>query len=121
MLLNVGPMPNGKIQPKHQASLRAMGDWLKQNGETIYGTRKGPIPPNDDFVSTQKGKTVYVHLLNPEIEIIHADEVPVKIKGIYDLKTNTKLPYRNDDFGLAIDVSKLKRDAIDTVIQIELK
>ena len=121
MLLNVGPMPNGKIQPKHQATLRAMGDWLKQNGETIYGTRKGPIPPNDDFVSTQKGKTVYVHLLNPEIEIIHADEVPVKIKGIYDLKTNTKLPYRNDDFGLAIDVSKLKRDAIDTVIQIELK
>jgi len=49
-------MPNGKIQPKHQASLRVMGDWLKQNGETIYGTRKGPIPPNDDFVSTKKGK-----------------------------------------------------------------
>ena len=39
MLLNVGPMPNGKIQPEHQASLRAMGAWLKQNGTTIYGTR----------------------------------------------------------------------------------
>ena len=121
MLLNVGPMPNGKIQPKHQASLRLMGDWLRQNGETIYGTRKGPISPNDDYVSTQKGKIVYVHLLNQEIDVIHADQVPVKIKGIFDMKTKTKLAYKNDNFGLAIDVSQLSKDNIDTVIRIELK
>lgn len=121
LLLNVGPMPNGKIQPKHQTSLKAMGDWLKEHGETIYGTRKGPIPPNEDFVSTQKGKTVYVHLLNPEIDVIHADEVPVRIRGIFDMKTNKKLPFRNDSFGLAIDVSTLFKDDIDTVIKIELR
>ena len=121
MLLNVGPMPNGKIQPKHQASLRLMGDWLKQNGETIYGTRKGPISPNDDYVSTQKGKIVYVHLLNQEIDVIHADQVPVKIKGIFDMKTKTKLAYKNDNFGLVIDISKLSKDSIDTVIKIELR
>jgi alpha-L-fucosidase len=121
MLLNVGPMPNGKIQPKHQYSLRAIGDWLKQNGQTIYGTRKGPIPPNDDYVSTQKGKTVYLHLLNPRIDIIHANKVPVKIKGIYDLKTNSKLPFKNDNFGLAIDASKISKDDVDTIIKIELR
>jgi alpha-L-fucosidase len=114
-------MPNGKIQPKHQTSLKAMGDWLKKHGETIYGTRRGPIPPNEDFVSTQKGKTVFVHLLNPEIDVIHADEVPVRIRGIYDMKTNKKLPFRNDSFGLAIDVSTLSKDDIDTVIKIELR
>lgn len=121
MLLNVGPMPNGKIQTKHQSSLRAIGDWLKKNGKTIYGTRKGPIPPNDNYVSTQKGKTVYLHLLNPGIDIIHANKVPVKIKGIYDMKTNSKLPFKNDNFGLAIDISKISKDDIDTVIQIELR
>jgi len=121
LLLNVGPMPNGKIQPKHQTSLKAMGAWLKEYGNTIYGTHKGPIPANDDFVSTQKGKSVFVHLLSPSVEIIHADEVPVRIKGIYDMKTNTKLPYRNDSFGLAIDVSKLAKDDIDTVIKIVLR
>ena len=114
-------MPNGKIQPKHKNSLKAMGNWLKENGETIYGTRKGPIPPNKDYVSTQKEKTVFVHLLNPETEVIHAEKVPINIKGIYELKTNTKLPFRNDKFGLAIDVSSLAKDEIDTVIKIELR
>jgi alpha-L-fucosidase len=121
MLLNVGPMPNGKIQPKHQSSLKAIGNWLKQNGKTIYGTRKGPIPPNDDYVSTQKEKTVYLHLLNPEINMIHAEQVPVRIKGIFDMKTKSKVAFRNDRFGLSIDVSKLSKDDIDTVIRIELK
>ena len=121
LLLKVGPMPNGKIQPKHQTSLKAMGVWLKENGTTIYGTRKGPIPPNNDFVSTQKEKTVYIHLLNPQIEVIHTDQVPVKIKGIYEAKSKTKLPFRNDRFGLAIDVSSLEKDPIDTVIKIELR
>jgi alpha-L-fucosidase len=40
-LLNVGPMPNGKIQPEHIASLKGVGEWLNKNGETIYGTRGG--------------------------------------------------------------------------------
>jgi alpha-L-fucosidase len=121
MLLNVGPMPNGKIQPKHQNSLEAIGKWLSSNAKSIYGTQRGPIEPTDDFVSTQKGKTVYLHLLNPELNIIHMGSVPVKIKNIRSLKTQNSVPFRNDKFGLVIDVSKLAKDDIDTVIQIELK
>jgi alpha-L-fucosidase len=121
MLLNVGPMPNGKIQPKHQNSLEAIGKWLSSNAKSIYGTQRGPIEPTDDFVSTQKGKTVYLHLLNPELNIIHMGSVPVKIKNIRSLKTQNSVPFKNDKFGLVIDVSKLAKDDIDTVIQIELK
>jgi len=121
LLLNVGPMPNGKIQPEHQASLKAMGNWLKTNGATIYGTQKGPVPPTDDFVSTQKGKKVFLHLLNPKPNMIRVDAVPVKIKSIKVLGTATQLPYKNDRFGLAIDVSKIQKDSIDTIIEIELR
>ena len=42
LLLNVGPMPNGKIQQNHISSLQNIGKWLLKNGETIYGTTKGP-------------------------------------------------------------------------------
>ena len=121
MLLNVGPMPNGKIQPKHETSLKAIGKWLALNAESIYGTQRGPIAPTDDFVSTQKGKTVYLHILNPKLNIIHMGLVPVKIKNIHSLNSQYSIPFRNDKFGLVIDVSRLTKDEIDTVIQIELK
>ena len=121
MLLNVGPMPNGKIQPKHQTSLKNIGKWLALNAESIYGTQRGPIAPTDDFVSTQKGKTVYLHILNPKLNIIHMGLVPVKIKNIRSLNSQYSIPFRNDKFGLVIDVSRLTKDEIDTVIQIELK
>ncbi len=121
MLLNVGPMPNGKIQPKHETSLKAIGKWLALNAKSIYGTQRGPIAPTDDFVSTQKGKTVYLHILNPMLNIIHMGLVPVKIKNIRSLNSQYSIPFRNDKFGLVIDVSRLTKDEIDTVIQIELK
>ena len=53
--------------------------------------------------------------------MIHIDEVPVKIKSISDLKSKKNLSFRNDKFGLVIDVSNLSKDPIDTVIQIEIK
>ena len=43
LLLNVGPMPNGRIQKEHISILREVGDWLKVYGKTIYNTRGGPI------------------------------------------------------------------------------
>jgi alpha-L-fucosidase len=44
-LLNIGPMPTGKIQPEFVERLHGMGRWLEHNGESIYGTRGGPLPP----------------------------------------------------------------------------
>ena len=57
-------MPNGKIQPEHSARLKEMGDWLAMHGESIYGTRGGPVTPRPWGVTTQKGNTVYVHVLD---------------------------------------------------------
>ena len=47
-------MPNGRIQKEHIKSLSEIGQWVKLNGETIYGTNRGPIDPTDEIASTQK-------------------------------------------------------------------
>src|SRR4030095_6761745 len=61
-LLNIGPMPNGQIQPEFKERLSAMGNWLKTYGTTIYGTKGGYMKPQDWGAITEKGNKVYVHL-----------------------------------------------------------
>ena len=63
LLLNVGPMPNGKIEPRQVAVLKEVGAWLKKYGESIYGTRGGPFKNGEWGGSTRKGSVVYLHIM----------------------------------------------------------
>src|SRR6185295_16705907 len=58
-LLNVGPMPNGKIQTEFTDSLKRVGEWLQQYGGSIYGTRGGKMMPKEWGVTTTKNKSVF--------------------------------------------------------------
>ncbi len=63
-LLNVGPQPDGLIQPEFQDRLRAIGDWLAINGDSIYGTTYGPIQGMASARTTAKGEKVFVHIFD---------------------------------------------------------
>lgn len=120
LLLNVGPMPNGKIQEEHVKSLSKIGDWLRVNGETIYGTTGGMIPPSEAMVSTQKGKKLYVHLLDQQKDWF----VPSFTAGIAAMRyyrSGRSVKYALSDFGLLFSVPEQEQDEIDTIIEITLK
>jgi alpha-L-fucosidase len=70
LLLNVGPMPDGRIEPRQVEVLQGVGAWLKQNGESIYGTRGGPYKPGDYGCSTRRGNTVYLHILKWDADTV---------------------------------------------------
>ncbi len=66
-LLNVGPDQNGVIPKEMEAGLKTMGDWLKKNGEAIYGTEAGPYryEINWGSITQRKGKdstSLYLHV-----------------------------------------------------------
>lgn len=63
-LLNTGPMPNGQIQGENLKTLGEIGAWLRANGQSIYGTRAGPIAPRPWGVSTESKGQIYVHILD---------------------------------------------------------
>jgi alpha-L-fucosidase len=68
-LLNVGPQPDGQLPAPALQRMREIGDWLKVNGDAIYGTR--PIAPYKDgqVVFTRKGPVAYaIYLTKDENE-----------------------------------------------------
>ena len=62
-LLNVGPTEKGKIPSESVERLAAVGQWMKVNGESIYGTSKSPYRRTPfDGRCTVKGDTLYIHV-----------------------------------------------------------
>lgn len=88
-LLNVGPNQYGVIPEVCQQNLKEIGDWLKINGDAIYGTQASPFPFLSWGRATRKGQTIYLHLFNwpKEGKLI----VPIgnKIKKAYLLADST--------------------------------
>lgn len=120
-LLNVGPMPNGKIQPEHIERLKQVGDWLKIYGETIYGTRGGPLSSRNWGVTTQKGNKIYVHILNWQDETFSLPKLGKKISSAKIFSDKTVLKFQENDIGIHLLIPKSKMDEVDTVIELEVK
>ena len=62
LLMNVGPMGDGRMDPKDVAILHGIGAWWKVNGESIRGTTRTPLPVQAWGESTRKGNTLYLHV-----------------------------------------------------------
>lgn len=76
LLLNVGPQPDGRIPQTAIDRLKGIGNWLRINGETIYGTEAGDFPAQDWGTSTRLGDRLFVHILTPA-----STEIRVPVKG----------------------------------------
>ncbi|MCU7548831.1 alpha-L-fucosidase [Chitinophagaceae bacterium LB-8] len=62
LLLNISPMPDGRIEQRQINRLQEIGNWLQKNGEAVYGTLGGPFFPDSLKASTRKGNKIYLHL-----------------------------------------------------------
>ena len=119
-LLNVGPMPNGAIQPEFADRLQEVGAWLKVNGESIYGTRGGPIAARPWGVTTQKGNRVYVHILDwrdDELSIPLAG----KVRSARVLGSDAAVRVTSAQGSMLLrGLSAARRDDIDTIVVLEM-
>jgi alpha-L-fucosidase len=122
-LLNVGPMPNGKIQTEFTDTLKAIGSWMKANGETIYNTRGNVYPAKDWGVITVKNKTIYLHLLQkPTTQaFIFLPNFKIKITAA-KLRVNKKsIGFKQLPEGTFIYLDGINLDDIDTIIQLDIQ
>lgn len=120
LLLNVGPMPNGKIQTECVERLQQMGEWMDKYGYTMYGTKQGFTLPQSWGAITNKGKTYYIHILEKDTPSVTLN-IP-NIKSAKWLNVDSKLVWNRDkktgDVTFTIDG---KLDDISSIIEVEVK
>jgi alpha-L-fucosidase len=120
LLLNVGPKPDGTIQPEFAERLREVGDWLGKNGESVYGTRGGPITPRPWGVTTHKGNRVYVHVLDWPDKVLALPRPPRPVKAARYLADGREVPFSVDADALLLRLDPEAADPIDTIVVLEL-
>jgi alpha-L-fucosidase len=119
MLLNIGPRPDGVIDPAQVDLLKGMGAWLKVNGESIYGTRGGPYKPGPYGACTRKGNAVYIHILAGSGDPILLPPLPMKVTSSALLRGGKAVVEQTPE-RLCISVPAEARDPADTVVKLVL-
>jgi alpha-L-fucosidase len=114
-LLNVGPMPNGKVQPEFTARLAEIGQWLRTNGTAVYATRGGPLAPRTWGVSTENKTQVFVHILDWHDELLPMPSAGLGTNPRF-LKSGEPVKTTVIESSVILHLPEAARDPIDTVI-----
>lgn len=119
LLLNVGPQPNGEMPAAAIERLRAMGEWMAVNGETVYATEAGDIAQQEWGCTTRKGNRLFVHIFELEGNELF---LPLECKVVKATKFSdgSKLSFRETEGGIILEVGEVK-DAIDHIVELRTK
>jgi alpha-L-fucosidase len=120
LLFNVGPMMDGRIEKRQVDRLKEMGEWLKVNGDAIYGTKAGPFLPDSMMAATRKGNKINLMLLKK----VGDQLVLPNIEGRKILRAffmnGTNLSYEQAPTTTSINLPKVLPDPNCTVIVLEM-
>ncbi len=107
-LLNVGPDPNGELPEPAVQRMREIGQWMRVNGDAIYGTR--PVPPykSGRVCLTRKANTAYAIYLAEDGQTAPPERIQVptvhSAKSVRLLGSDAAVEWKVVDDGLAIAV-----------------
>jgi alpha-L-fucosidase len=126
-LLNFGPMGNGKVDPKALGLFQGVGAWLKDNGESIYGTQANPLPARPawgDANLSKDGKTLYLHVMKwPDGGKLAIEGVAAKVESVAFLApkaAEAKVVFAQEGKKLSLKLPGHPPDANDSVLKVSL-
>jgi len=125
-LLNVGPTADGEFPQESIDRLKDIGDWMKMNGEAIYGTMASPLNPftwgRCTSKQTKAGTTLYISVFDwPNDGRLILPEIKEKVISAQILANGEKLTAITENNTLIVQVPTLPINKIATVIKIDFK
>lgn len=125
ILMNVGPMGNGKWNDRDVDIFKGVGDWLKIYGEAIYGNEKTDIPVPQWGVTTQKNDIIYAHVYDwPKNGKLVVGGLTSGIANVWIVSDKQKTPLmfsHINDKDLEITLPFIAPDTTNTVIALQVK
>ena len=108
LLLNIGPDVRGRIALRDHVILKQVGDWLKINGDSIYGVRATPYGDLPWGVCTHRAGALYLHLFKlPSLDTLFLPGFKSTVKTAYFLADPGKQALRIQTVagGIEIDMT----------------
>jgi alpha-L-fucosidase len=107
-LLNIGPGPDGELDPVAYQRLKEIGSWIKINGDAIYGTRMYTVFGEGDsihFTQSKDKKTQFIFLSAfPDNKVI-LTKIPFKKNAkVQMLGSDKKLSWKKTSQGIEINI-----------------
>jgi alpha-L-fucosidase len=110
---------DGRMEARQVTRLKEMGQWLKKYGESIYGTKGGPYPPNEAFTTTRKGNKIYLLVLEKKSDVLVLPALPgATIKAAHFM--NGDAIRFTQDAGYRLSLPAVLPDTNCSVIVLEL-
>ena len=124
LALNIPPQPDGRLPADGVRILDRLGDWLRKNGEAIYGTRLADPNEKGMVAFTKKGAVHYALLRLPEGAPVPDPLVipwPRPVRRLILLSPETELSFRRTAEGLEIRLPPAlpEADLMAPVIRME--
>ena len=125
-LLNVGPMANGEIPQASIERLKDVGEWMRVNSSSIYGTTASPFIRLTWGRATKKeypnATELYLHVFDwPEDGLLRVDGLRSDVSGAYFMADfQQQIQVDKTQEGVVLYLPEQPLDEIDTVIVLKI-
>jgi alpha-L-fucosidase len=121
LLLNVGPRADGTLPAPSLSRLREMGEWMRVNGASIYGTSASPFPAQPAWGRfTRKPGVLYAHIFEwPKDSTLVIAGVKQRPQSLYLLADRKPLKSEVTPQGLVVHLPGAPPSSIDAVLALE--